>query len=183
MSEREHRSPPAAGADPRAADPQDPAEDRYPTQDRCPTEDRCPRGLPEELLSGYLDRALSQGRSQRVRLHLEDCDHCRRLYDEMQELREVTMSTRFVVPPDDQWREVPRSSTSRFLRGTGWLLVLVWLAAAGAYGLWLLITAPGHAWEKAFVFTGLSGAGMLFLSILLDRLKVLKTDRYRGVER
>lgn len=177
MSEREHRSPPAPGNGHRET------EDRPRSEQHHPAENTCPRGFPEELITGYLDRALSQGQDQRVRLHLEDCEHCHRLYHEMQELREVTMSTRFAVPPDDQWREIPRGSTSHFLRGTGWMLVLVWLAAAGVYGLWLLITAPGHALEKAFIFTGLSGAGMLFLSILLDRLKVLKTDRYRGVER
>lgn len=143
----------------------------------------CPTGFDEELLTGYLDGALPQGESQRVRLHLEDCEHCRRLYREMETVREATMSTRFLIPPDHQWKEVPRTSTSRVFRGGGWLLLLVWAAAAGTFALWQLATAPVGAIEKSLVFTGISGVGLLFVSILLDRLKSLKTDRYTRVEK
>lgn len=144
---------------------------------------QCPTGFDEELLTGYLDGALTQGESQRVRLHLEDCEPCRQLYQEMQTVREATMSTRFIIPPDDQWKEIPRTLASRLFRGGGWLLLLVWAAVAGTFALWQLATAPVGALEKSLVFTGLSGVGMLFVSILLDRLKSLKTDRYTRVEK
>lgn len=143
----------------------------------------CPTSFDEELLTGYLDGALTQGEAQRVRLHLEDCERCRRLYEELRTLRETTMSTRFVMPPDDQWREIPRTGASRFLRGGGWLLLIVWAAAVGAFALWQLATAPMGALEKSLVFTGVSGLGMLFVSILVDRLKTLKSDRYTRVEK
>lgn len=143
----------------------------------------CPTGFAEELLSGYLDGALTQSEAQRVRLHLEDCAPCRRQYQEMKTLREATMSTRFVIPPDDQWREIPRSGPSRFLRGSGWILLLVWAAVTGAFVLWQLATASVGVVEKSLVFTGLSGMGMLFISILLDRLKSYKSDRYMRVEK
>ena len=63
----------------------------------------CGRRFPEELLSGYLDRALTQGEEQRVRVHVEDCAACRTLLDELAALRETAMTTRFQIPPDDQW--------------------------------------------------------------------------------
>jgi len=143
----------------------------------------CPTSFDEELLTGYLDGALTQSEAQRVRLHLEDCERCRHLYEELHTLRETTMSTRFVIPPDDQWREIPRTGASQFLRGGGWLLLIVWAAAVGAFALWQLATAPVGALEKSLVFTGVSGLGMLFASILLDRLKTIKSDRYTRVEK
>ena len=50
-------------------------------------------GFDEALISGYLDRELTQGEAQRVRLHLEDCAECRSLADEITRLREATMAT------------------------------------------------------------------------------------------
>ena len=76
--------------------------------------ERCGRNFDEALLSGYLDRGLTQLDEQRVRVHLEDCETCRAAVDEMKRLREVTMSTEFDVPTDDQWSEIPRSRASRF---------------------------------------------------------------------
>ena len=36
---------------------------------------------------------------------------------------------------------------------------------------------------KLIVFGGWTGFGLLFLGVLLDRLKAMKTDRYREVEK
>lgn len=143
----------------------------------------CPASFPEELLSGYLDDALTQGEEQRVRLHLEDCLTCRRLHHDLRTLREATMSTQFVQPSDDQWDEAPRGGLSRLLRGGGWLILVVWLVAVTGFGLWQIAAAPGEAWVKILVFSGLTGGMMLFLSILIDRLRALPGDRYRRVEK
>ena len=37
--------------------------------------------------------------------------------------------------------------------------------------------------EKLIVFGGWTGFGLLFVGVLLDRLKAMKTDRYREVEK
>ena len=143
----------------------------------------CGRPFDEALLTGYLDGVLTQGDRQRVRLHLEDCADCRRLIDEMRETREATMTTRFELPADDQWNEAPRGLASRLSFGLGWIMVLVWLV--GMTGLCI-----GHFWAsdvpltaKLLVFGDLSGIVLLFLSVLIDRLKTMRTDPYRRVER
>jgi len=143
----------------------------------------CGRRFAEELLSGYLDGALTQGDAQRVRLHLEDCSECRARVHEMSDLREVTMSTRFEVPADDQWDERPRGALSRASRGLGWVLLVAWAVAVAGFALWQLATGPEGLLEKTLVFGGASGAVLLFLSILADRLRTLAGDRYRGVSK
>jgi len=147
------------------------------------TPESCPASFPEELLSGYLDGALTQGEEQRVRLHLEDCAACRRLHHDLAALREVTLSTHLVQPSDDQWSEAPRGGLSRLLRGGGWLILILWLAAVAGFALWQIATTPGDAWVKILVFSGITGGVMLFLSVLIDRLRALPGDRYRRVQK
>ena len=85
----------------------------------------CNRPFDEALLTGYLDQALTQESEQRVRLHLEDCAECRSLVDDLAAMREVTMTTQFQVPTDDQWSEAPRGPLSGLAFGLGWLILIV----------------------------------------------------------
>lgn len=68
-------------------------------------------------------------------------------------------------------------------RRLGWVLVVVWILGAG----WLVIQGfveGSAAWyEKALIGALFGGGLLLFLSVLLDRLKALRTDRYGGVEK
>lgn len=143
----------------------------------------CGRTFAEELLTGYIDGALTQAERQRVRIHLEDCAECRTVVDDLCTLRETAMTTDFVIPPDDQWDETPRTPTSRLLLSSGWTVLIVWAAAIILFCAWQLATAPEALVEKLLVFGGVAGAAMLFFSVLADRLKALPRDRYRRVEK
>lgn len=143
--------------------------------------DRCPTDFDQTLLSGYLDRELTQGESQRVRLHLEGCAHCREVLAELDRLREATRTTPFRPPPDDGWDERPRGLASLLSRSLGWTVVLVWAAVVLGFALWQLATAPENLWVKLLIAAPAAGAVLLFLSVLLDRLRALETDRYRRV--
>jgi anti-sigma factor RsiW len=143
----------------------------------------CDRRLEPELLSGYLDGELFQAEEQRVRIHLEDCAVCRQALAELRQMREATMSTRFEPVPDEQWRETPKGPASRLLRGSGWVLFVLWLIVMGGYAAFQLITAPESLWEKLLVVGGISAVALLFLSVLLDRLHDARSDRYKGVKR
>jgi anti-sigma factor RsiW len=145
--------------------------------------DRCPTSFDQSLISGHLDGELTQGTDQNVRVHLEACAHCRELFEELQTMREAAMTTRFAEPSDDQWNERPKGPASFISRSFGWVLAIVWLAIVTGFGLWRLWISPEELFEKLLVFGGLSAFGLLFLSVLLDRLRTAKTDRYRGVEK
>src|SRR5688572_11990897 len=106
--------------------------------------ERCARTFDEALLSGYMDGVLTQADEQRVRVHVEYCAACRRQVEEMQQLREVTMSSRFNVPADDQWSEAPRGTASRLAFGLGWTFLIVWASSVGGYALWEFATSDGQ---------------------------------------
>jgi len=144
---------------------------------------RCPNSFDESMISGFLDQELTQADDQRVRVHLEDCDHCRTLLGELETMREAAMTTRFRSPTDDQWNESPRGGFSQATRGLGWLMGIAWLVIVTAFGLWHAATGPESLFEKLLVFGGITAFLLLFLSVLIDRIGKARTDRYREVRK
>lgn len=143
--------------------------------------DPCGRTFDEALLSGYVDRALVQRDGQRVRLHLERCARCRAVVADLRAVREATMTSRFETPRDDEWPETPRTASGRLLVGLGWPVVAAWAVLLGGYALWGAWRETDHLVERLLLLGGVTGFGLLFAGVLLDRLKAAKTDRYRGV--
>jgi len=143
----------------------------------------CTRPFEESWITGYLDGELTQAEAQQVRLHLEDCAACRGLLDDMKQLREATMTTPFRAPSDDQWNELPRGGASRFGRDLGWLLLGLSLVGLAGLGAWRVLTESSGRLEQVLMMalgTALLG---LFVSVLIDRLRVRGTDRYRRVKK
>lgn len=140
-------------------------------------------GFDETLISGYLDGELTQGDEQRVRIHLEDCTDCRKVADAMRKLKEATMASEFQVPEDTQWDEKPRGSISGFLSKFGWIIAIAWVIAIIGFGIWQVATGAENLLEALLVFGLWLGFGLVFLSVLIDRLKTFKTDPYRRIEK
>lgn len=144
---------------------------------------RCSADFDEALISGYLDGELTQQDNQRVRLHLEECDTCRQIADELRQLKEATMSTKFEVP-DTQWDETPRGGLSQLMQTLGWLLAGVWVVGYGAFLIWAM-TADGDA-PRYVALLGLIPMlviGLIVGSALIDRLQTRKNDPYRQVKK
>jgi len=140
-------------------------------------------GFDEALISGYLDGELTQRDDQRVRLHLEDCAECRNLAGEMRQLKEATMTSEFQVPEDTQWDEKPRGTISGFLSNFGWMIAIAWVVAIIGFVVWQVATDTENLLEAVLVFGLWLGFGLVFLSVLIDRLKTYRTDPYRRVEK
>lgn len=137
----------------------------------------------EELLSGYLDGTLSHREMQRVRLLIETNDEAGRIFQEMHALRETALATRFLPPDDESWPELPATGTSRASRSLGWILICTWLLVVTGLALWRFLSQTGDPIE-IFLVLGLPGGFLLlFVSVLLDRLRSLPNDRYRNVHR
>jgi predicted anti-sigma-YlaC factor YlaD len=143
----------------------------------------CPTSFDETLISGHLDGELTQAAEQKVRIHLEDCDHCQSVLGELRTLRETTMSTEFQPPDDSQWDERPQTGLSLITRGAGWIIAIVWAVFFAGFALWHLWQGSANLVERVLVFGGLSALVLLFTSVLIDRLRAARTDPYREVEK
>ncbi|HPR62587.1 MAG TPA: zf-HC2 domain-containing protein [Thermoanaerobaculia bacterium] len=143
---------------------------------------QCPKGFDEQLLSGYLDDELNQSRQQRVELHIQECEICRVTLEQLRTIREVAMKTQFETPSDDAWGELPRGLASRATRGFGWIFLILWFVIMVGFGLYQFLSGPEDLWLKMVTVGGLLGLVLLFLSVLIDRIRTMKSDRYREVD-
>ena len=142
----------------------------------------CGRTFDEALISGYVDGTLVQGDAQRVQIHLEDCASCRALVDEITSVRETTISSAFATPADHEWpAEAPRSTASRTARRLGGPVLAAWAILVAGVGLLEAWRDADDLLERLILVAGVSGLSLLFLSVLLDRLKARKSDRYNEV--
>jgi anti-sigma factor RsiW len=137
--------------------------------------------FPEELLSGYLDGALTQQEEQQVRLHLERSPEARVLLEELAALRGASRTTPFAAVEDRQWSEAALTPASAVARRLGFALLGVWALAAVAIALYQASRQSMTWWEAALVVSGVGGALLVFFSVLADRLRDLRVDRYRRV--
>jgi anti-sigma factor RsiW len=136
------------------------------------------------MLSAFLDGELTQVEQQRVRVHLEDCAACRREYEEMARLQEMTRSLPLAGPPEDRMNELEKSLMVQAPRRLGWLLVLGGLAA------WLIYAAvmsvrhwrPPTA-EQLIAAAVVIGFLMLLVSVTVERVRQLPRDRYRRIQK
>ena len=139
-------------------------------------------GFDEALISGYLDSELAQAEAQRVRLHLEDCRECRATADELAQLKEATMSSEFKTP-DDGWDESPRGGVSHLLRNAGLLVGLTWIVGLAMWLIWELANDPEGLIGLLLVGGFLVSAGLLLTSVLIDRRRAMKNDKYTKVQK
>ena len=136
----------------------------------------------EVYLSGYLDGELTQQDRQPVENHLRSCTMCRNLFEELAATKSATQGLDMEQLEDEDWKMMEARILERVGQGLGWSILLVWLVVTSAYGLYQYGTSPSEPFfEKILVFSLFLGFGLLFLSVLSQRLREHRTDRYKGV--
>ncbi len=142
----------------------------------------CP--IIREMLSAYLDGELTQQESQKVTVHLRDCDACRLVYEDFRRLRDDIKQLEFPEPTDEQWRTIMGGFAFKTTRGIGWLLWVGGAVVLVAYGLFELIRDPSiNVIEHVGILALILGSVLLFLTVLIERIGSYKTDRYKDVEK
>jgi anti-sigma factor RsiW len=129
------------------------------------------------LITGYLDGELAPDDKSRLEEHVRLCDDCRREYDSLKRL--VVGTTHALAaddPPGEVWDTFLDGVYNRMERRFGWALFAGGLIALIAYGSFLFFT---QHWVSALLFTVPAvGLGLLFLSVLRQRLRAAVNDRY-----
>jgi uncharacterized protein (DUF983 family) len=64
-----------------------------------------------------------------------------------------------------------------------WVLLIAGAVALSVWAAWTYVTSPESFWQKLFVAAVVVGLGLLLLSAIGDRLRDLKTDPYREIQR
>ncbi|MEM7362629.1 MAG: zf-HC2 domain-containing protein [Pseudomonadota bacterium] len=137
----------------------------------------------DELLSGYLDGELTQQQRQRVDVHLAQSEEYRERLARLKEVRSRLGDARLSSKDNDYWRENMNDPVTKVTEGIGWLLfvgALLILSGMGIYAF--VIESDMGLLEKLLVSAIYLGLGILFFSVLRQRLIERKTDKYKDVE-
>jgi hypothetical protein len=136
--------------------------------------------ITHEELMRYLDGELPVERVAAVEAALTTDTELRREYEIFRRMKGDLNEMRTDMRAQGTvWDSVNR----RLTRPVGWILFLVGLAVWVAYAVYAFITGPEAMWEKLTIGAVAIGVGMLFLSVVVDRLRDLKTDPYREIQR
>jgi hypothetical protein len=136
-----------------------------------------------EQLSGYVDGELTQQQRQRIDVHCASCAECAKDLRELKELRESVGNARLSNKNQDVWREMMNDTTVQRSRGIGWLLLIGGVLACLGIGVFVfLFDSSISLVEKLIAGAIYGGLGLLFYSVLRQRLIERKTDKYKDVE-
>ena len=136
-----------------------------------------------DMLSGYVDGELTQQQRQLVTIHCRDCEQCQQDLDDLKALRERVAGSKLSEIGEDKWRESMPETGVQNTRSIGWilflggLLVIVSIAVVG-----FLFSDEISAGMKLLIVAIYGGLGLLFVSVLRQRLIERKTDKYKDVE-
>ena len=137
----------------------------------------------EELLTGYLDGELTQQESQRVAVHIEQCEDCRETWRQLQQLQRAVQETRYPNLEQEKLETMMNDLTSKSLQGIAWFALSAGLAMIIAFAVYAFWVDTGMPWYHKLAMSLIWGGGIgLFVSVLRQRLIARKTDKYRRVK-
>lgn len=131
-------------------------------------------------LMRFLDGELPPDRHAAIVRHLDLCTECKREFTVFQTMKgdlAAMLDTDPAIP--SVWNRVNR----RIMLPTAWVLLIAGAVSLSLWGAWTWVTSPESFWRKLFVGAVVVGLGLLLLSAIGDRLRDLKTDPYREIQR
>ena len=141
----------------------------------------------EALLSGYLDGELTQGDRQRVEVIMEDCQDCAQTFEDMKKLRGEIGGIEYEHMTEAERLKAAKDPVAEAGASIGQILViggfiifygsLIYFALKG-----MLANPDTPLFMKIGLPAILIGMGILFTSVIIDRIKASKTDPYNDVE-
>jgi anti-sigma factor RsiW len=86
-------------------------------------------------------------------------------------------------PPEEGWESYWEEVHDRMGRRFGWVFMALGGLALAGLGLWKYFSCPHHPLANWGLGLGALGAAILFVTVLRERMRELKHDRYRKVRR
>lgn len=137
----------------------------------------------ETLISGYLDDELTQQEAQRVSNHLEDCEHCQAIYQQLANVKKQMKHLSYPKSDLDLLTELETDPTASQARNFGWILLILGTVIVALIVLIVFVTDPqtpfGAKLLTAVITFGVAG---LFISVVRQRIIASKTDKYKKVK-
>lgn len=139
-----------------------------------------------DLLSGYVDQELTQQQAQRVRIHLETCEACRRLHGDLVNMKQQLRQLSWPISDEEMLDKLEKDLFAGGTRNLGWILLglgALFASVAGTVAFFMFLAAPDvPVLVKLFNVLFIVGGVALFVSVVRERLLTYKKDKYRNVK-
>ncbi len=136
----------------------------------------------KERLSGYLDGELTQQNSQLVKVHLESCDECHQLHQELSDLKNKIKTIETDTGEEADLNKIINDLGAKQSQHWGWLMLIIGYVMLVGYAIvQFLIDNQLNTFEKTATFLLGIGGLLLFYSVLRQRLIAIKTDKYKDI--
>ncbi|GAC21127.1 anti-sigma factor family protein [Paraglaciecola arctica] len=136
-----------------------------------------------EQISGFLDGELSQQESQRVSVHLSQCESCSQTYEQLKQIQGAVSQAYYPNMEQQKMNAVLQDLTSKRMFDFAWFAIVSGVLISvvfGVYHFWLDSSIPLYS---KVVMSLIWGGGIgLFLTVLRQRLIISKTDKYNKVD-
>lgn len=138
----------------------------------------------ERLLILYIDDEISKEEKEDVESHITSCANCKALMEQYMKLKKTSSEISFTKPSDETMDSYWANISSRLSRGGGWIFLIIGSVILIIYAIYRFAIDPSvHSLVKVTIAAIVIGIVLLFISVLLERIRDLKTDRYRGIEK
>jgi predicted anti-sigma-YlaC factor YlaD len=142
----------------------------------------------EMKIMAMIDQEVDDKQRHEVEVHIQQCDNCKTIYNNLSKLKGVTREMKFKKLPEMYWDEYWRHIYNRIERGISWIFISIGAILILSFVSWQWITyfladTHMHPILKLGIITLVIGAVILFISILREKIMVRKVDKYRKVER
>jgi anti-sigma factor RsiW len=139
-----------------------------------------------DLLSGYVDHELTQQQAQRVQVHLDTCESCRRLHGDLKNMKEQLRQLSYPISDEEMLANLEKDLVASSSRNFGWMLLAAGALVAivaGTVGFFMFLAAPDvPVLVKLFDGLLVIGGVALFISVVRERMMTYKKDKYRNVK-
>lgn len=138
----------------------------------------------EKLLILYIDEEISKDERKAVETHISSCSHCNTMMNQYLKLKRTSSEISFTKPSDETMDGYWAQVSSRLSRGGGWIFLIIGSIILALYAIYRFTIDPSiHSFIKVTIAAIVIGIVLLFISVLIERIRDLKTDRYRGIEK
>ena len=139
------------------------------------------------LLMGFLDDEIGESERFEVKAHLEICSNCRQELNSFQKLEEVAGTMKFLEPSEQAWKNYWANIYNRLERKFAWISISLGIMTLVGFAVYKMFEDFFLNPKISIILkTGVSllivGAIALIVSLIRERLSLLKYDKYREVQ-
>jgi len=142
----------------------------------------------KKLVTLYHDGELGEKDERIVEQHIQECQECRKEFEEIKKLEGVMDKMELKQPSKEAWEQYEKSVYNRLERKIGWIFLSVGamiLLFFGGYKLVEgLIKDPScPVLLKVGILVGLGGVVILIVSLAREQLFSYKKERYKEIKK